>query len=635
MVRVYWKTRGVWEGRRREPGDVDVIRDARAKFLVSAGFVQISPVPRARALAARPKSRSKPKPKKTRQQPTLDTIRDICAGYSALVVGSGPSLIPLRRDVPLGRHMFRNVGLDVPTPRGTEKTRGHVVVAANDGLLKFPDADFYVTADGKMIYYNHWEVLRASRCYAVLPTYSFNKDNVEKFGISRDRAVFFERRTPSRVPRLLRAANAFKTQSSAMAAVQLAVIIGCSPIYLMGCEGECRDGKKYFWEFPGQPGPGGTKAGFKTIWQQVRASRGKKVREAQYDDAFDGEGTGKDESTIRAWGALARANADVGLVNVTGGLKKSGMPAITADKMLSKGTLDPRRKTGVDFWRGYSDVRRLRGKHIGRAALVMGSAPSLRLLRDRGRLVDWRHKDVGLSLPDTSLFERARNHVTIAINDAILKVPDADFYVTGDPRMTMYHHWRVVVWRSACFVLMPSFGPSRHQYIRGGISPDRLMIYKRRENAVDWILSSDSQYFLGEMNSAQAGVNLAVVLGCSPIYLLGCECRCEDGKKYSWEFDGEPGPGGTLDGYKTVWADTEAKHGRLRDDMQYDAVFDVAKGKTLGLPGIRKWQRLARTNPGLPIIDLADSEWNDGFFPKVGVEEMLSAGDQTWRTSTR
>jgi len=81
---------------------------------------------------------------------------------------------------------------------------------------------------------------------------------------------------------------------------------------------------------------------------------------------------------------------------------------------------------------------------------------------------------------------------------------------------------------------------------------------------------------------------------------------------------------GTSSGHKTIWQQTQDGYGRLKDDKQYDAVFDLHAGKTTGLPGVRKWERFAQINPTLDIRDVCNSEWNHGYYRKVSVEEMLS-----------
>jgi hypothetical protein len=557
--------------------------------------------------------------------PDLASIRDICAGHSAVVMGAGPSLRYVRADVPL--HEID--GMMLPDVVDDDPLRKHVIIAVNDAIIKAPDADFYVTADGKMIYYKHWEILRKSDCYAALPSYSFTPKNVAKMGVSTRRAILFKRDKVVVNAKLSQFAKTFQTQSSGMAGVQLAVILGCSPIFIVGCEGECEDEKKYFWEFPNQPGPGGTKAGYKTIWQQVQVSRGNNVDPRQYDLAFDTRKGGVDSTMIAGWSEFSKANHNIDIVNATGHLRGASFKTCTVDEMLDTGTVQTPRSTGVEYWTKNYDIGRLRDASIGRSAVVMGSGPSLRHLRDRSGLVSCEYDHNKFLLPDIAQHDRVKSHVTIAVNEAILKVPDADYYITGDSRMPNCRHWSVVVFGSKCRILMPSFGASRVSYHRSGVRPDRLFLYRRRENSIDWKISRDSEFFLGEMNSMQAGVNLAVVLGCSPIYVLGCESRMEEDKKYFWEFDGEPGPGGTASGHKTIWQQTQDGHGRLENDKQYDAVFDLRAGKTKGTPAIQKWKRFANLNPHLDIRDACDSEWNKGYYRKVTVEEVL--GCQTTR----
>jgi len=277
--------------------------------------------------------------------PTLGEIRDSCLGLSAVVMGSGPSLRELRDRTRLVDREIGGIKFRLPDTRQHDRLREHVVIAVNDAILKVPDADYYVTSDGRMVYYNHWEVVREGRCRVVLPHSSFNYDALRRCGITQNRSVIFTRMTPVPVLRLRHSTTKFVTQSSAMAGLQVAVILGCSPIFLIGCGGRCIEGKKYFWEFDDQPGPGGTKSGHPTAWLMTEATWKRKHPKGKYDLTFDTNKGGKDTETIQKWGMVSEMNPDLQIINATGGLKGSGFEKIAVEDMLNLGTVYTRTRS--------------------------------------------------------------------------------------------------------------------------------------------------------------------------------------------------------------------------------------------------------------------------------------------------
>ena len=267
----------------------------------------------------------------------------------------------------------------------------------------------------------------------------------------------------------------------------------------------------------------------------------------------------------------------------------------------------------------------VRGIHEGRAAVVMGSGPSLSLLRDRKTLVWGEFKNgTRLLLPDISEPDRIKKHVTIAINDAVLKVPDADYYVTADPGMTRYNHWDAL-YTARCLLALPSDGFRRTALRAAGLPDERTVIFDRRADRGNYIMKTSDRQLVFGPSSAHCAINFAVVLGCSPIYLLGCGCRCGGGgKKYFWEMDGQPGPGGTKTGYPTFWLSEHASIGEKVEAGQYDQSYRPSTGSR-DSSAVAAWEGIAAANPSVDIRDASGGLLSThGVFPYVEIGKVYA-----------
>ncbi len=266
----------------------------------------------------------------------------------------------------------------------------------------------------------------------------------------------------------------------------------------------------------------------------------------------------------------------------------------------------------------------VRGKHKGRAAVIMGSGPSLALLRDRKTLIWKEYEDVRLLLPDTSEPDRIRKHVTIAINDALLKVPDADYYITADSGMVKYNHWELLRAASGTAVL-PTDGFNRGGLHRNGFSDDRIVMYDRRRDRQDYTMRQSDRALVFGPSSAHCAISYAVVLGCSPIFLLGCGCRCGgNGKKYFWEMDGQPGPGGTKDGHATFWLSGQARIGAHVPVGAYDLSYNSRTGHKDGA-AVEGWRGIADANKDVAIRDASGGLLSThGVFPYVEIGKVYA-----------
>lgn len=267
----------------------------------------------------------------------------------------------------------------------------------------------------------------------------------------------------------------------------------------------------------------------------------------------------------------------------------------------------------------------VRGKHAGRAAVVMGSGPSLALLRDRKTLV-WQEFKNGttLLLPDTSEPDRIKKHVTIAINDAILKVPDADYYITADGAMTKYWHWDML-YTARCSVVLQSGPFHRGRLRKAGFDNNRVVLYDRRKNRQDYRMLRKDRALVFGPSSAHCAISFAVILGCSPIFLLGCGCRCGgDGKKYFWEMNGQPGPGGTKTGHPTYWASERARLGARVSVGDYDLAYNAHTGHKDNA-AVEGWRGIAEANKDVGIKDASGGLLSThGVFPYVEIGKVYA-----------
>lgn len=174
----------------------------------------------------------RPHPTPIRSKPDpFSEVRGTWDGQTAFVVSSGPSL------------RFVDTSL-------IKKN----VIVVNAGILKFPDAEFYVSCDGRVTARKHWNDLVASKAVPVLNAPGFHSTWVNQADVDKvkDRVIGFH------INHKVRKMNKEDTwlaarSTSAHAAVHFAHILGASPIVLLGNDCCDEQGKRHFYEFPGQP----------------------------------------------------------------------------------------------------------------------------------------------------------------------------------------------------------------------------------------------------------------------------------------------------------------------------------------------------------------------------------------------
>lgn len=262
----------------------------------------------------------------------------------------------------------------------------------------------------------------------------------------------------------------------------------------------------------------------------------------------------------------------------------------------------------------------VRGRYANRCAVVLGSGPSLRLVGGRP-LVECMVGNVSARVPDITKPSPFRNLVVIAVNDAILKAPDADFYFTSDIGMCQYVHWDILCKRLAVPMVVNSPAFRRHT-MRDifGVPSRRVILYEKRPGKHGVKLSRGDHKIIYGPSSGHRAAHFAYLLGCKRIYLLGFDGRCVGGLKYFWQFRNQPGPGGTRTGHACHHLSALAAAGRAPKPSIYED-FDARTGAA-SEPIRNGWIRISRENPGICMYDASNGAAGDAF-PRVSIQKML------------
>ncbi len=166
-----------------------------------------------------------------------------------------------------------------------------------------------------------------------------------------------------------------------------------------------------------------------------------------------------------------------------------------------------------------NDLRTYIDRHKGKMCFVLGSGPSLRNLNP----------------------ELLNPHISIAINSSLVKMPEADYYFTCDQSMTLWKSWSMLKDCKCDLILASNNGLASYDtrtgiYSFGGINKDRIQYIGRKDN--NRIDKGDK--LIKGSSSVHPAVHFAYVLGCSPIVLIGCDCRYVEGKKWFYQFPNQP-----------------------------------------------------------------------------------------------
>lgn len=167
-------------------------------------------------------------------------------------------------------------------------------------------------------------------------------------------------------------------------------------------------------------------------------------------------------------------------------------------------------------------LEKFRGTITG-TVFVLGAGPSLRNLPDK--------------LKGT----------VIAVNSAILKYPDADFYFSCDARVIARSHWlKALANMRVNYILSKSFledkeGIKRRAELSDSDSaPEQTYSFDQEVPFTALKLNPYATKLIRGGSSVHAATHFAMVLGAATIVLIGCDCCSVEGKRYFTEFPGQP-----------------------------------------------------------------------------------------------
>lgn len=238
--------------------------------------------------------------------------------------------------------------------------------------------------------------------------------------------------------------------------------------------------------------------------------------------------------------------------------------------------------------------------HRDKLCFVAGSSPSL------------RHIDV----------EKISKHILISVNSSILKFPNAQYFVSDDSAVMSWNYWAQVFKNKNCKKFLYADKFERF------VSPQQdTVFYKHRQYATvnrntleyhleNLIMFTDATIpIIGARSSLASAVNIAYIMGCNPIVIIGHDCCYEENKRYFWQFDGQP----------------------KAFDNQNKLFSTPNRGKVDGKPVdnhcvdyLLYWKHFASVNPNLCQGRILDASANSiiEIFPKVEIDSILDeSGD--------
>ena len=233
-----------------------------------------------------------------------------------------------------------------------------------------------------------------------------------------------------------------------------------------------------------------------------------------------------------------------------------------------------------------NDLRNYIDRHKDRMCFVLGSGPSLRKLDP----------------------EMLGNHITIAVNSSLVKVPKAQYYFTCDQSMTLWKSWSMLKNCKCNLILASNNGLAAYDARTGAytfedIDKEQIQYIGRKDNNR---MDKGNKLIKGS-SSVHPAVHFAYVLGCSPIVLLGCDCQYAEGKKWFYQFPGQP-----------VDELLKPEYDKYRKPLAHYTVGNATDGELKH--HIRVWKEIASQNIG-NIIDVSGGALT--MFPQKSLEEIL------------
>ena len=150
-------------------------------------------------------------------------------------------------------------------------------------------------------------------------------------------------------------------------------------------------------------------------------------------------------------------------------------------------------------------------KHKGETAFIFGAGPSL--------WKDMQH----------SFFKEIPDHgITIAVNSAVMAVPNFDYWVSNDVLCRKWSWWEDVLRAKGIKVV-------RSSWEKYNAELKDFLFYEPRSTPEGIIDPSDVG--LSYCSSVPSSIDLAIQMGCKKIFLLGVDHSCQSGKHHFWQYE--------------------------------------------------------------------------------------------------
>jgi hypothetical protein len=206
-------------------------------------------------------------------------------------------------------------------------------------------------------------------------------------------------------------------------------------------------------------------------------------------------------------------------------------------------------------------------------------------------------------------FDRIAPHVTIAVNSAIAKAPQSDYYFSCDFGMTVWKSWLYLQFLPCELILYNVDVGWRHlEKLTGrdtfaGIDQSRITYFDMAKS----LRFTPEPPLIEGSTSAQVAAHFAHVMGCSPIVLLGCDCKYDGDKYHFYDYPGE---------FRDAYRKDE-----YRDFKPRDLIVRRRESNRYLDGHLACWQKIKDANPDIEIIDCSGGRLT--MFEQMSVEEVL------------
>lgn len=164
-------------------------------------------------------------------------------------------------------------------------------------------------------------------------------------------------------------------------------------------------------------------------------------------------------------------------------------------------------------------VSDFKDKHRGEIAFLLGGAPSL------------HYVDI----------ELIKDHVCIAVNSGIVKHPNCNYICSDDIDIKPWSYYETIKKSSCVKFLYKKKFENKCGDLENVVLFEHKCFFCPEDKLYNFegLKLTKDEPIIGSRISMGSALNIAHVMGCDPIVLLGNDCQLKNGKRYFWQFPGE------------------------------------------------------------------------------------------------